>query len=242
MIEFKALPMQVKDVTDTGEFKGYLAVFNNVDLQGDVIEPGAFAKTVAENGQAGWPMLWSHDPYEPLGMMFADGGEDDHGLPVKGQFNMDVQSAREKHSLMVQGAIKGLSIGYQTIQYAYGKIGDQTVRQLKELALREGSPCVFPANPLATVTGVKSQAIMRRLQELEAKAGRTLSAATIAQIQSVIENIEMAMEGLEALLGVAEPGEPTQDDSGAASPKTEPAPVATLLQNELRPGWLRLAA
>lgn len=241
-MEFKALPMQIKDITDSGEFEGYLAVFGNVDKQDDLIEPGAFARTINANEGKGWPMLWSHDPYEPLGMMFAPSGEDGKGLPVKGQFNMDVQSAREKHSLTRQGAISGLSIGYSTVKQAFKTIDGKQVRLLQELKLREGSPCVFPANELATVTGVKSQAIMRRLRELEAKSGRTLSAATIAQIQAVIENVETAMEGLEALLGLADPGEdPTQSADAPASPKSDPAMLATLAA-ELRQFRLPRAA
>jgi HK97 family phage prohead protease len=35
-------------------------VFGNVDSYGDVIEPGAFAKTLQENPVV--PILWQHDP------------------------------------------------------------------------------------------------------------------------------------------------------------------------------------
>lgn len=135
---------------DEGRFTGYAAVFGNVDKGNDVIEPGAFTKTLQENPDV--PILWAHDVDEPIGVstyMVEDG----KGLKVEGQLAMDVQRAREVHSLMKIGAIKGLSIGYNTMRrYFKGQ-----VRHLQELALGEFSPVVFPMNTLAGVDGVKGR-------------------------------------------------------------------------------------
>ena len=38
-------PIQLKEAKADGSFTGYAAVFNNVDLGGDVILPGAFTHT-----------------------------------------------------------------------------------------------------------------------------------------------------------------------------------------------------
>ena len=50
--------------SDTGEmsFSGYGAVFGNIDSYGDVIQPGAFADTLAASKQSNqWPaMLLQH--------------------------------------------------------------------------------------------------------------------------------------------------------------------------------------
>jgi hypothetical protein len=77
-------------------------------------------------------------------------------LLCDGHLNLDVQSAIEKRSLMKQGAITGISIGFQTV---VDKIVDEEgvkVRHLKEIDLWEVSLCIFQACPGAVVTDVKS--------------------------------------------------------------------------------------
>ncbi|WP_410318431.1 HK97 family phage prohead protease, partial [Klebsiella pneumoniae] len=41
------VPFELKAVDDAGNFEGYAAVFNNVDLGDDVILPGAFTRVKA---------------------------------------------------------------------------------------------------------------------------------------------------------------------------------------------------
>lgn len=148
--EFKSFAFKLDGPPDDeGRFTGYAAVFGNVDLGGDVIEAGAFTKTLQENPAV--PILWSHDPNEPLGVSTAL-AQDSRGLKFEGQLAMDVQRAREIHSLMKLGAVKGVSIGYRTVKRSF----KGNVRHLQELALGEFSPCVFPMNPLAEVDDVKS--------------------------------------------------------------------------------------
>lgn len=135
---------------DEGRFTGYAAVFGNVDKGNDVIEAGAFKKSLQENPTV--PILWSHDPENPIGVS-TYAVEDGKGLKVEGQLAMDVQRAQEVHSLMKLGAIRGISIGYNTVKRSF----QGQIRHLQELALGEFSPVVFPMNPLAEVDGVKSQ-------------------------------------------------------------------------------------
>ena len=51
-------------VAPDGSFAGSLAVYNNIDLGGDLIEPGAFTKTIKEHGDQ-VPLLWQHKPDVP---------------------------------------------------------------------------------------------------------------------------------------------------------------------------------
>lgn len=133
---------------DEGRFTGYAAVFGNVDQGNDVIERGAFTKTLDENPEV--PILWAHDTDEPIGVSTSM-VEDAKGLRVEGQLALDVQRAREVHALMKLGAIKGLSIGYKTVTRTF----KGAVRHLEELKLGEFSPVVFPMNALAGVDDVK---------------------------------------------------------------------------------------
>lgn len=147
--ESKDFKLKIKQIGETGEFEGYAAVFNNEDMVSDVIEPGAFTKTLQENRNI--PILWQHKTDEPIGIT-TEITQDQHGLYVKGQLNLATTRGREAYELLKQGAIKGLSIGYDTIKETW----INGVRHLKEIRLWEYSLVTFPANQLAQVVAVKS--------------------------------------------------------------------------------------
>src|SRR4051812_1909469 len=123
-MKFKDIKLQIKDVTEQGQFEGFAAAFNNEDLGGDIIMPGAFTKTISENPKV--PILWGHNSREVIGVNQSM-QEDGKGLKVVGQLAMDVQRAREAHSLMKMGAVKGLSIGYDPIVIDYSRYEKENV-------------------------------------------------------------------------------------------------------------------
>lgn len=137
---------------EAGTFTGYASIFGAVDSYGDVVERGAFKRTIKNSEQ--FPLLWSHSVESPIGIIKAK--EDQTGLKVEGQLNLDVQRAKEIRSLMKQGAVQGLSIGYQVIKDEIGEVDKAPVRFLKEVKLWEISPVVFQACPAALVSGVKA--------------------------------------------------------------------------------------
>lgn len=155
-MEHKALSFEFKSVDDAGVFEGYAAVTGNIDSDGDKIVAGAFEKTIKESSGA-VPILFSHDVKEPIGIGLSM-KEDSNGLLIKGQLDMNVQRAREVHSLMRLRALKGLSIGYNVpkggLEYRDG------IRDLKQVNVLEYSPCVFPANPMAQVDALSVKAIV----------------------------------------------------------------------------------
>ncbi len=161
LFEFKDLGQ-----SDSGEgkkfgyFEGYGAIFGNKDLTNDIIEKGAFIETLKKDGLPA--LLLQHDSESVIGK-FTEAYEDERGLYMKGEINLDVQKAREAHSLLKQGALKGMSIGYQTQDYVY----DQTtgIRRLKKVKLLEVSIVTFPANDKAKITGVKF--IPKTIREFE---------------------------------------------------------------------------
>jgi len=139
-----------KRVGDEGlefaEFQGYLATFDNVDLGGDRIRKGAFKKSLTENPEV--PLLWQHWPEELLGKL-VDIREDEKGLKVRGVLNLAVEKAREAYALLRQGALSGMSIGYDSIKDKM----DGDVRELLEIKLWEGSLVTFPMNQEARIEG-----------------------------------------------------------------------------------------
>lgn len=147
--EEKTFPFEIKELTEEGTFEGYAAIFNAPDQYKEIIEPGAFDKTLKAEGKSR-PLCWYHDVRNPLGM--ADLSVDSKGLKVHGTLNLEVQAAREKYALMKQKVIKGLSFGFKTIEEAW----DEGVRTLKEIKLYEISPALFQVHPAALVSAVKA--------------------------------------------------------------------------------------
>ncbi len=143
-------PLEVKSLDETGAFEGYLAVFGNEDLGGDIIQKGAFTKTLRE--QTSFPLLWMHNMADPIGSFTAV--QDEKGLLICGQLVMDeaVTSARKAYALMKAGVVKGLSVGIRTIKHSW----QGSARLIQEAALFEGSLTSIPLNPLTQILSVKS--------------------------------------------------------------------------------------
>ena len=144
---------EVKTFDEEGVFEGYASVFRQVDHGKDAVVPGAFSRTIAERGVKGVKLLWQHDPTEPLGYI-TELKEDQRGLFIKAKLNLDVRRAREALSLMRQGALDGLSIGFKTLKSKK----DETcgVRHLFDLDLWEVSLVTFPMQPEARISSFKS--------------------------------------------------------------------------------------
>jgi uncharacterized protein len=149
--EFLA-PLEVKLARAGGELTGYGSTFGNRDHGGDIVAPGAFAKSLAEHRDAGSmpAMLWSHDTAEPVGV-WHEAREDGKGLLLKGKLTLDTRRGAEARALAKDGAL-ALSIGYSTrdADYAEGN------RILKDVKLFEVSLVAIPMNPEAQLVSVKS--------------------------------------------------------------------------------------
>ncbi len=66
---------------------GYASLFGVPDQGGDVVQPGAYARSLARLAGSGRrvKMLWQHDPGEPIGV-WDEVREDGRGLYVRGRF------------------------------------------------------------------------------------------------------------------------------------------------------------
>ena len=97
MKEYQSFEFKLNDVSDNGQFQGYAAMFGNVDLGNDVVEPGAFEQSLTETGGGKIPILDHHNPAQQIGWNL-EAREDSIGLFVRGQLDLNVQAARERHS------------------------------------------------------------------------------------------------------------------------------------------------
>ena len=147
------VPLSIKAVGSEGVFEGYGSVFGNTDSYGDVVMPGAFARSIEEKGAGGVAMLWQHNGGEPIGV-WTEVREDDRGLFMRGELNMETQRGREANALMRQGAIKGLSIGFMVRSEEHDN--EAGVVRLTDVDLWEVSVVTFPANAEAQISAFKS--------------------------------------------------------------------------------------
>jgi HK97 family phage prohead protease len=176
----KGLRMELKHLdidfeikaAEGGLFEGYASTAGNVDRGGDVVMEGAFSKSLDRWKAKGKlpKMLWQHDPDKPIGA-WTDMSEDAKGLYVKGRLLTDLALGKEAYTLVKEGVIDSMSIGYQTKDYDYEGAGSQKVRQLKEVELWEVSLVTFPMNPQAEVTGVKQLTTRTDLERILRKEG-----------------------------------------------------------------------
>ena len=128
--------------------EGYASLFGVVDLARDMVEPGAFARSLAKRGAAGIRMLFQHDPAEPVGA-WTSIREDANGLYVEGRLTPGVQRSRELAILIGAGALDGLSIGFRTARAATEP--RSRVRRILEADLWEISIVTFPMLPGARI-------------------------------------------------------------------------------------------
>lgn len=150
-------PLLIKSTAEDGTFTGYGSVFHVQDSYKDVVEPGAFTKSIDRHRAKGTmpALLWQHDHATPIGV-WRDMQEDGHGLKLHGQLSLDVEKGREAHALLKMGAVAGLSIGYTVPDGGDEFDTDAKVWRVREIDLWETSIVTFPANPDARVTEVRS--------------------------------------------------------------------------------------
>jgi len=144
-----------------GTFEGYGSVFGNKDLGNDVIERGAFLKSLKRRKPQNVKLLYQHKSDMPIGV-FDEIKEDEHGLVVKGRLALKTQAGAEAYELLKMGALDGLSIGFRVNpkEVSYDKRGNRRI--IKEVDLMEVSLVTFPMNPQATVRSVKGEEISIR--------------------------------------------------------------------------------
>ncbi len=158
--------------------EGYASIFGRADQGGDVVQAGAYARSIKGLRDAGRrvKMLWQHDPAQPIGV-WDEVGEDATGLYVKGRILTEVARGREAAALLAAGAIDGLSIGYRTRKAQKDSSGR---RLLSELELWEVSLVTFPMLPDARVGAKaddKAAALLRDMAEAFRGARQAMTGA-----------------------------------------------------------------
>jgi HK97 family phage prohead protease len=184
----------LEDTDGKMTFEGYGAVFGNTDSYGDVIAPGAFAKSLADHkNDASAPLMFlNHDAFGslPIGR-WTELSEDGYGLKVAGEL-LDTQMGRDTYVALKAGAINGLSIGFRPVTFDLRSKPEDPRRTLKQVDLIEVSVVTLPANQKARVQAVKSmgeEMNVRDLEQLLRELGMSKSQAitVVSQFESKSE-------------------------------------------------------
>ena len=176
-----------------GTVEGYASLFGEIDQARDMVMRGAFADTLATRGIRRIPMLFQHDPSEPVGV-WLELREDHRGLFARGRLIPDVARGRELLSLLRAGAIDGLSIGFRTSK---ARIDPKTrIRRLHAVDLWEISIVTFPLLAGARVRAVKQATSPAKLSHARTRAEREWAGAIGAT--DVSEILPRSARGLRA--------------------------------------------
>lgn len=163
-----SVPLELKfsgDSVVSGFFEGYGAVFGNIDRGGDIIDPGAFKKSLDHMNTIGVdavPMYYNHDRAGGSIGVWTEVCEDNKGLSVKGKLiGLDTEFGKMNLARLKEGAIRGLSIGYRVPPGGskYDEVKGKRCRRLKQIDLSEVSLVDDPMNPMAKVNFQKSMFI-----------------------------------------------------------------------------------
>lgn len=148
----------IKDVdTVKGIVTGYFSIFGNKDSDGDIVIPGAYKKTLKENGpESARPRilhLYMHNAEKPLAKPTVL-KEDKTGLYFESQISQ-TQLGKDVIQLYQDRVLTEHSIGYNIVKR---EVDEKTETQkLIELKLWEGSTVSWGANMDALVSTVKGE-------------------------------------------------------------------------------------
>lgn len=225
--------IQVKAGPDSGleegQFTAYASTFTREpDSYGDVVAKGAFTKTLAEWAQTDSviPLLFGHrmdDPDYNIGSVL-EASEDEHGLLVKGQLDLDSPKGAQTYRLLKGKRINQLSFAYDVLDEGQVEEGGRKVNELRELSLYEVSIVPIGANQDTEVLAVKaaSDALASGI-----KSGRVIPAKSEGDLRK-------AHEVLGTILAALAVGDVQEPASGHTDAKSDEEPSGAKSDEEPR--------
>lgn len=148
----------IKELSDEGQLKAIISTFGQVDRDGDIMAPEAFA---GSKGKA-VPMVWSHNWDEPIGKGTVS--VTDTEAIFSGEFFLDTARGLDAYkTVKAMGELQQYSIGFRIKEDAWTFSNDDSggrknIRTIKDLELFEASPVLVGAAYGTRTLSVKSAA------------------------------------------------------------------------------------
>jgi HK97 family phage prohead protease len=228
-VKTEVLSAEIMDLNvKQGIVTGYFSKFNNVDADGDIIRPGAFTKTIKENGpESSLPRikhLLNHDPSLPLGVLTSL-KEDGYGLLYESQVGSH-ELGEDFIKMVESGLITEHSIGFKIIKRNQIQSYENYIKnpslgqyEITEIKLYEGSSLTaWGANPYTPITSLKSANDMDLLvakHEAIEKFCRNTN-ATDDTIQMLLLHSKQLAQMLVDMKRTTEPEQSIQPEESAA--------------------------
>lgn len=219
-----------------GTFTALVSVYGNKDHGGDVVEAGAFTKTLHEWAlkERPIPLVWSHKYNEVENFIgeILEIKETDEGLWIKAQLDIDQPRAARIHQLMKRGLLTEFSWSGLVREYEWLEDDEDDWwpgMKILDIDLWEAGPCFKGANPDTELLSVKSDgSVDGRL--LKAKAGRVLSQQNLDSLSAARDAITKVIDAAVPADDEGQDGEDTETEAAAdaddASTKTTTATAA----------------
>jgi len=212
------------DVDDSkGIVKGLGSVFGNIDSDGDIIEKGAYSKTIQENRNR-IKYLYQHRLDKPIGKM-TELNETDSALEFVAEIAIKTRLGKDVFEMIKAGVISENSVGFRTVKEQYDQV--EKVNRIKEVKLYEISAVTLAANPLALIEGVKSiedanklrnEWLTERFNNLEKLIKSNISDELGLAIEFELKSLKQlaTMEGLKVTEPTKEVTQPTLEKADNA--------------------------
>ena len=225
---------EIKEIDTTGRVvQFYGSAFGNEDSDGDIIMPGAYTKTILENGpgsrQPRIKHLLQHQTRCIIGK-FTDLKEDHRGLLCTSTI-ANTEDGNDALALYELDLFEH-SVGFQTMKWEVDNTDPENyLRRLTEVKLWEVSSVTWGANadtPLVSLKNLTPAARLSEVDTLNARLGKLFKAlrsgsmqdSTYAYLQAEADSLQTAYKGLISLPVTPKPAAAT---SGTDEPSGEKA-------------------
>ena len=187
---FRDIELKSDSITKDDEgrvyIEAYAAVFGNIDSYSDVIEKGAFQKSISDKSASRIRFCYQHNMADVRGKII-EITEDDYGLKIKAMLSR-TQAGKDLAIQLIDGELNELSIGYRTKQSDIIR----GIRHLKEVELMECSIVSRAANDKARILSVeRKNEIVSQLDQLDDNDLTALRSAVEREFaHRIIQNIK----------------------------------------------------
>lgn len=195
LLEYKSIfNGVVKDIDKTSRtVTGYFSAYGNVDHDNDIIEKGAYTKTIKERAQEVF-FLYNHnwDYLMDKGSRSLKLIDDDFGLGFEAKI-ADTNMGRDLIVYYEEGLVEEHSVGFQTTKSIKDNNG---VRVIKEIKLWEGSAVPLGANSSTPFNGFKSVNTIKEANDYIVKITKLLRNGNLtddgfAQLEFALKQLQL---------------------------------------------------
>lgn len=205
----KTVSAEIKDLDEKGLVKFYFSIFGNTDSDRDIIEPGAFAKTISDwkNAKKKRIKHFKNHRWDQVPGVLQDLFEDEKGGVAVSQLALNTITGKDTYEEYRAEIITEHSFGYEIVASNFEETDAGKIQHLTELKLEEvSSLTAWGANALTDVLDVKNQdQVLGVLEKLESLKKGDFSDEYFEKLEDKIAAVQKVLQSLR------EPGDHSQE-------------------------------